>query len=41
MMGQRHPEAEFVAVDSHFVNPFSAVRRGADSDAAKSALQKE
>ena len=41
MMGQRHPEAEFVAVDSHFVHPFSAVRRGADSDAAKSALQKE
>ena len=42
MMGQRHPEAEFVAVDSHFVNPFSAVRRGSDPDAAgKRALQKE
>ena len=42
MMSQRHPEAEFEAVDSHFVNPFSKVRRGADSDAAgKSALQKE
>jgi hypothetical protein len=24
MMKQRHPEAELVAVDSHFVNPFSA-----------------
>jgi hypothetical protein len=34
MMDQRHPEAEFVAVDSHFVNPFSAVRRGSDPDAA-------
>ena len=42
MMGQRHPEAEFVAVDSHFVNPFSAVKRGSDPDAAgKRALQKE
>ena len=41
MMGERHPEAEFVAVDSHFVNPFSAVRRGADPDAAgKRDLQK-
>jgi len=41
MMGERHPEAEFVAVDRHFVNPFSAVRRGADPDAAgKRDLQK-
>jgi hypothetical protein len=29
MMAERHPEAEFVAVDSHFVNPFSSVKRGA------------
>jgi hypothetical protein len=32
MMGERHPEAEFVAVDSHFVNPFSTVKRGAAAD---------
>jgi hypothetical protein len=39
MMSERHPEAEFVAVDSHFINPFSAVRRGTDPDTAgKSAL---
>jgi hypothetical protein len=42
MMEQRHPEAEFVAADSHFVNPFSAVRRGGDGDATgKRTLQKE
>jgi hypothetical protein len=34
MMAQRHPEAEFVAVDDHFINPFSAVRRGDGSDTA-------
>ena len=27
MMGERHPEADFVAVDSHFINPFSGVKR--------------
>jgi hypothetical protein len=27
MMARRHPEAEFAGVDSHFVNPFTAVRR--------------
>jgi hypothetical protein len=27
MMSRRHPEAEFAGVDSHFVNPFTAVRR--------------
>ncbi len=32
MMRERHPEAELVAVDSHYINPFSSVKRGADSD---------
>jgi hypothetical protein len=27
MMREKHPDAELVAVDSHFVNPFSDVRR--------------
>ena len=27
MMKQRHPEATHVATDTHFVNPFSIVRR--------------
>jgi hypothetical protein len=27
MMSRRHPEAEFAGIDSHFVNPFTAVRR--------------
>lgn len=27
MMSRRHPEAEFAGVDSHFVNPFTTVRR--------------
>jgi hypothetical protein len=27
MMSRRHPEAEFAGVDSHFVNPFTSVRR--------------
>jgi hypothetical protein len=27
MMREKHTDAELVAVDSHFVNPFSAVRR--------------
>ena len=27
MMSRRHPEAEFAGVDSHFVKPFTAVRR--------------
>jgi hypothetical protein len=32
MMRERHPEAELVAVDSHFINPFSSVKRGAEAD---------
>lgn len=29
MMRERHPEAELVAVDRHFLNPFSALRKRA------------
>lgn len=32
MMRERHPEAELVAVDSHFINPFSNAGRGAEGD---------
>jgi hypothetical protein len=27
MMQEKHPDAELVAIDSHFVNPFSNVKR--------------
>jgi hypothetical protein len=27
MMREKHPDAELVAVDSHFINPFSTVKR--------------
>jgi hypothetical protein len=27
LMRQKHPDAELVAIDSHFVNPFSTVSR--------------
>jgi hypothetical protein len=27
MMQERHPDAEMVAIDSHFINPFSSVAR--------------
>ncbi|MBB6093101.1 hypothetical protein HNQ60_001979 [Povalibacter uvarum] len=30
MMKERHPDAELVAVDSHFINPFSKVARVAE-----------
>jgi hypothetical protein len=32
MMRERHPEAELVAVDSHYINPFSGLKRGAEGD---------
>lgn len=32
MMRERHPEAELVAVDSHYINPFSSVKRGTEGD---------
>ena len=41
MMRERHPEAELAAVDSHFVNPFSALKRGATDDRGDRLLQKE
>jgi hypothetical protein len=31
MMRARHPEAELAAIDRHFINPFSAVTRTAES----------
>ena len=31
MMRARHPEAELAAIDRHFINPFSAVRRAAEA----------
>lgn len=31
MMRDRHPEAELAAIDRHFINPFGAVRRTAES----------
>jgi hypothetical protein len=27
MMQQKHPDAALVAVDSHFINPFTAIQR--------------
>jgi hypothetical protein len=38
MMRERHAEAELVAVDSHFVNPFHTAKRVSDT---AGALQKE
>jgi len=32
MMRERHPESELAAVDRHFINPFSALKRGLESD---------
>ena len=32
MMSERHPEAELAAVDRHFINPFSALKRHAEAD---------
>lgn len=31
MMKERHPEAQLIGVDSHFINPFSTVARVAES----------
>lgn len=31
MLRARHPEAELAAIDRHFINPFSAVQRHAES----------
>jgi hypothetical protein len=40
MMRERHPEAELVAVDSHFINPFSGVKRNSEGDPPARAQQK-
>jgi hypothetical protein len=40
MMSERHPEAELVAVDTHFINPFSSVKRGAEGEGGPRAQQK-
>jgi hypothetical protein len=33
MMREKHPDAELVAIDSHYVNPFSTVTRVSDTQA--------
>lgn len=38
MMRERHPEAEFAAIDRHFINPFSAPQRGAAAGPADDGL---
>jgi hypothetical protein len=40
MMKERHPEAELVAIDSHFINPFSKVSRLSDGAGAAGTLKK-
>ena len=35
MMQENHPEAELVAVDSHFINPFSSVEKASESPAQR------
>ena len=36
MMRQRHPDATFVAIDRHFINPFSTVVRISETSATRS-----
>jgi hypothetical protein len=38
MLRARHPEAELAAIDRHFINPFSAVQRRAESLRPEAAL---
>lgn len=38
MMRERHPEAELVGVDRHFVNPFSTPKREADPGSPEDRL---
>jgi hypothetical protein len=40
MMRARHPEAELAAIDRHFINPFSAVQRRAQSLRPQAGLLK-
>lgn len=39
MMQEKHPDAELVAIDSHFINPFSDVERLSEPSAKPSAQQ--
>jgi hypothetical protein len=41
MMRARHPEAQLAAIDRHFINPFSAVRRLAESPLLEGGLTQE
>jgi hypothetical protein len=41
LMRVRHPEAPLAAIDPHFINPFSAVRRRADSPLPEGGLNLE
>jgi hypothetical protein len=41
MMRVRHPEAQLAAIDRHFINPFSAVRRVAESAIQQGGLTRE
>jgi hypothetical protein len=41
MMRVRHPEAQLAAIDRHFINPFSAVRRLAESPLPQGGLTQE
>ena len=38
MMRARHPEAELAAIDRHFINPFRAVKRRAESPRPEDGL---
>ena len=40
MMKERHPEAQLVGVDSHFINPFSKVTRMAETSDSSGTLKK-
>jgi hypothetical protein len=35
MMKDKHPEAELAAVDSHFVNPFSSIKKVSEAPAQR------
>jgi hypothetical protein len=41
MMRSRHRDAELAAIDRHFMNPFSAVKRAADSPQWRGELVRE
>ena len=42
MMRERHPESEFAAIDRHFINPFSSIKRDRESRSPPDQLlQKE